>query len=88
MLPPDEFLFILIFWTRLLGFMFFLLAVEVSAGAWLRLASVLATWPLGVLVPMAGIVDWAWLALPTRQRANTRLRIRFIGIRVRSTLTA
>jgi hypothetical protein len=85
MLLPDEFLFILIFWTRLLGFIFFLLAEEVSALAWLRLASVLATWPFGVLVPMAGIVDWAWLALAARLRANSRLRIRFIGIKVRNT---
>jgi hypothetical protein len=38
-----------------------------------------------VLVPMAGIVDWAWLALAARLRANSRLRIRFIGIKVRNT---
>ena len=42
------------------------------------LASVLATSPLGVLAPIAGMVDWAYAKEPARLSVRKRPKKRFI----------
>jgi hypothetical protein len=49
-----------------------------SALVWLILASVLATSPLGVLAPIAGMVDWAYASEPARLSVRKRPKKRFI----------
>lgn len=75
---------VLVLCTRLLEVLFFLpfVLVRSAAEVWLMLASVLATSPLGVFVPMAGIVDWACARAPVRIRVASRLRKRFMGVKV------
>lgn len=71
---------------RLPEVLFELAFVCLVAAVGLMLASVLATSPLGVFAPMAGIVDWEWAVVLARPTTSSRLNKDFIGeIRKRKT---